>query len=229
MSKEINVKGVIYEIIETGSKTKYALVKNVLIPGQYPTTHVQLESFVDEAPVVEIKSEAFLDATFLKTIKIPSTLTRIASWAFDGCINLETVEIAEGQPCIEIGNNAFSRCHFLKGIIFDGDFLLEGNGVFKECCELKIIPSIRNVLPNMTFYDCHNLTQVIMMGKISINNRVFDGSGIRNLVCYGNLDYVASATEKEEAFSNITITVDAITPVVEELAFSGHSVRIKER
>ena len=229
MSTEINVNGVIYEVIEIGSGTKYAMVKNVLIPGQYPTTHVQLEAFIGDAPVVEIKSEAFMDATFLKTIKIPSTLTRIAPWAFDGCNNLEIVEIAEGQPKIEVGNNAFSRCNSLKSIIFDEFFLLEGNGVFKDCNELTDIPCVLRTLPNMTFYNCQKLTRVHICGKISINNRVFVGSGVKELICHGELDYVAKAAEKEESFTNITIVTDIVTPVLEELVVSGQSVQICER
>ena len=110
MSKTTLLDGILYEIIQTGTDTKYALVKDVSRTYFKHGATVEIQHYVEDAPVVEISSEAFSDVDFIRVIKIPNTVDRIASWAFDHCEGLEGIAIETGKDRVSLGNNAFSRC-----------------------------------------------------------------------------------------------------------------------
>ena len=218
------LNGVVYEVFETGSHSKYALVKEV--SRQHKTTNIEIASYIGDAKVVEISSEAFSDIDFVKVVKIPNTVDRIASWAFDNCKGLEVVEVETGTGKLSLGNNAFSRCYSLRTIVFNGEIWLEGPGIFKDCKNLNNIPVIRQMLPDRTFQDCSSLTRVHVVGKTNIHNHVFAGSGIKELFCHEELSWVAADAENNEYFSAITIRTPKITPFVESLALMGQSIII---
>lgn len=225
MSQTTVVDGVIYEIIETGSHAKFALVKD--ISKQNKNTTINIASYINDAPVVEISSEAFSDVDFVRVVNIPHTVDRIASWAFDNCKGLKVVEIETGKNSISLGNNAFARCGELKTIVFNGMIWLEGPGVFKDCHNLDNIPVVKEMLPDRTFYNCSSLNRVHVFGKTNIHNSVFTGSSIKELFCHQELSWIAADAESNEFFAKVTIRTPNITPVLEVLATAGQPVFVE--
>ncbi len=229
MSKKTILDGIHYEIIQTGSGVKYALVKDISKNYFKTGATVEIPHYVEDVPVVEISSEAFSDVNFIRVIKLPNTIDRIASWAFDHCECLEVVEIETGgKERVSLGNNAFSRCHNLKTIVYNGEFWLEGPGTFKDCQNLYNIPVIRQHLPDGTFVNCSSLTRVHVLGKTKIHNRVFAGSSIKEMFCHQELDWIATDAESNESFADVTIITSKVTPILESLAFLGQPIKIME-
>ena len=227
MSKTTLLDGIHYEIIQTGTGTKYALVKDVSKTFFKTGATVEIPNYVGDAPVVEISSEAFSDIDFIRVVKLPNTIDRIASWAFDHCEGLEVVEIETGKKDrVSLGNNAFSRCYSLRTIVYNGEIWLEGPGVFKDCKNLYNIPVIRQMLPDGTFSNCSSLTRIHVVGKTNIHNRVFAGSSIKELFCHEELSWIAKDAETNESFANVTIITSKVTPMLEALAFLGQPIKI---
>ena len=73
----------------------------------------------------------------LTEITIPSNVTIIDNYAFDGCTGLEKVELNEGLKTIN--TNAFSNCSSLKEIVIPSTVTYIGNKGFSKCTSLKTV------------------------------------------------------------------------------------------
>lgn len=85
--------------------------------------------------LVEIGDRAFDQCTSLESVVFPNTLTKIGS-AFFLC--WEITEIIIPKSIETIGDYAFSMCGFKK-VIFEGDEIVLGKNVFRDCSNLNQI------------------------------------------------------------------------------------------
>ena len=100
---------------------------------------------------VEIKSEdatfvvsdfAFQDFKYLEKIVLPSTLTNIGIYAFDGCTNLNDFSFLQDCETLEtIGEYAFRNCRSLTEIVIPENVKYIGIAAFNGCnglCEMTL-------------------------------------------------------------------------------------------
>lgn len=126
---------------------------------------------------MEFCPEIFSGMTGLKKVSInvgtDQTLTLDGS-VFEGCTNLETVDLA-GQSVNLIGGANFSGCKKLSSITINGRANISGEEDFKECTNLKNVTfngeanfNASNAFHNMSFSDV----------TFRFSGKVSNGSGV---------------------------------------------------
>ena len=129
----------------------------------------------------------------LKEIRLPKELMYLGAYSFNGCTNLETVEINKKINEVGYYANVFSNCPALKTILFENGITkipnelfagcnglkkieipqtvtVVGSGAFKNCIllkEVKIPDSVKEIDAN-AFADCVNIEEFNFPDTISI-------------------------------------------------------------
>lgn len=86
-------------------------------------------------PVVSIKDGALADSLTIKSIVLPDSLTSIGANAFDGCLNLKSVNLEDVDS---IGDGAFNNCEKLTDVTLNNNTLNISATAFSECDALYI-------------------------------------------------------------------------------------------
>ena len=113
------------ERVKSGAFWKASNLKNVTFAdkgkglktiGMYAFADCSsLESIdLSNSSITEIPENAFSNCTSLKTVKLPSTVTKIADDAFADCKKLEEIQGLSNCKISEIGKDAFAECYNLK-------------------------------------------------------------------------------------------------------------------
>ena len=113
------------ERVKSGAFWKASNLKNVTFAdkgkglktiGMYAFADCSsLESIdLSNSSITEILENAFSNCTSLKTVKLPSTVTKIADDAFADCKKLEEIQGLSNCKISEIGKDAFAGCYNLK-------------------------------------------------------------------------------------------------------------------
>jgi hypothetical protein len=103
---------------------------------------------------------AFSHCKSLKTINIPSTVTKIGETAFANCCDLKYIVLPRGL--LTLGKEAFEGCRSLETIHFPPLIQAIKSGAFRGCTSLKevILPQNLQVIQGYAFQDCKSLTSV---------------------------------------------------------------------
>ena len=142
--------------------------------SDYTPHDVVIPAIIEECPVVEIADSAFYYCSQLKTVTVPTSVTKIGKMAFAGCAQLTEVKYADNAANVkEIDAYAFAYCVKLTAITLPNTLTTLGDGAFFEC---KALPAINipnvvrgtgdNVISGiveiayMTFMGCDNLATV---------------------------------------------------------------------
>lgn len=109
-------------------------------------------------------------------IEIPSTITSIGDYQFNGFSNVTSIVIPEGVT--RIGYGAFENCSSLTSIVIPNSVTSIGGGAFENCSSLTTITfeegSQLTSIGNWAFYDCSSLTSVTIPNSVtSIGGGVF--------------------------------------------------------
>jgi len=134
----------------------------------------------------------------LRSINIPSTVTKIDSWAFYWCKCLREVVLNEGlreiggkafcectsieritapSTVIEIGEFAFMKCGRLRELVLSDGMKKIGLNVLVGCSSLEniSIPSTVVEIGNYAFSGCSNLREAVIHNEgVQIGNGAFD-------------------------------------------------------
>ncbi len=143
----------------------------------------------------------FRNERSLRSVKIPSCINNIEAYAFEGCVNLQHIELPENIQ--SIGRNAFKGCR----------------GLF----EFKIPPKVKN-LEYYLFDNCTNLKKVILPeGLKEIKAAAFSGcSRLDSIILPKSLtsiEYLAF----EACLSLHSITLPSNCSNISDKAFKGCS------
>ena len=115
----------------------------------FPDSYDKQETMTLIGEPVEIPDNAFEGCAALRSIEIPSTVTKIGAFAFAGCSSLTEVVIPKGVW--DVGEGAFANCTGLRRVEAAKGLqsAIESRGVFDGCSEdLEIVyisPEIHNV------------------------------------------------------------------------------------
>ena len=148
-----------------GSTTATVVTDQNKISGKnYSTlTSVEIPSEITweskKYTVTTIGSEAFLNATTLLSVTLPSTITSINSSAFKSCDGLIAIELPEAL--ISIGSNAFDGCVRIEAITIPVNVTTIGQEAFQNCENLEtVVWNAKNVTSTYSgtgyrpFYNC---------------------------------------------------------------------------
>ena len=163
--------------------------------GKYAFQNCAITNLVIPEGVTTIEYGAFLDNGKLKTVSLPSTLTKIGvDWNGDGvfarCAKLETVTFAKGTADAVIGFNTFKDCYALKSISIPGNYVAIQNSAFENCESMTTMiyeksdyAFANQYIGEFTFKNCPALANVSLPVTLnSIGKYAFQNCGIINLV-----------------------------------------------
>lgn len=102
-----------------------------------PFTHSKnLKEVTLNEGLEEVPYSAFYDSKIV-SVNIPASVTRIGSFAFSGCSDLQTVAIADGSKLESIDMYAFASCKSLKQIELPEGLKTIDERVFQNCTILS--------------------------------------------------------------------------------------------
>jgi hypothetical protein len=96
-----------------------------------------LTSVIIPDSVTRIGDYAFYYCSFLKSIDIPEGVTYIGEYAFMGCASLTHITIPEGVT--RIGTFAFFACNSLTSVTIPASVTSIGRGAFDYCFKMKTL------------------------------------------------------------------------------------------
>lgn len=184
--------------------------------------------FTLPSTITKINNYAFDGCVNITSITLPSSLTTIGFYAFNECTNLETINIPSGIS--SIGKYAFFGCSKL-----DIDFVLPKNmhevpqGIFYNCKSLKKVRfnSSTTCIGTESFYGCSSLTSVQLPANITeISPKAFYGTGLTSIEIPGSVEIISNSS-----FSNTKLTsvkINEGVKIIDQSAFSGLASNLLE-
>lgn len=125
----------------------------------------------------------YIDEQEVKELVIPSSVTSIGNYVFDGCSGLTSITIPNSVT--SIGESAFTYCTGLTSITIPNSVTSIGHGAFFKCSGLTsiTIPNSITSIESDTFGDCSGLISITIPNSVtSIGNDAFFGcSGLTSI------------------------------------------------
>ena len=123
-----------------------------------------LKSVAIPSGVTKIDYSAFRSCTRLETITIPDSVTYIGDFAFWLCKALKYVELPSGITSIQVGT--LSDCVNLQSVIVPYGVISIENAAFEDCSRMKsiTIPSTVTSVGYSTFAGCDTLKDIYFSG-----------------------------------------------------------------
>ena len=154
--------------------------------------------------VTKIYKWAFDGLYSLTSVKIPNGVTSIGDDAFGACIGLTSVEIPNSVT--SIGEGAFVGCRSLTEILIPNSVTSIGYDAFKDCKKLKsvVIPDSVTSIGCQAFAFCDSLTSVVIPDSVtSIEYRAF--AYCNNLTIYCEAESKPNGWEADWNYSNCPV------------------------
>lgn len=169
-------------------------------------------------------SQAFSDCTSLRDApSIPNSVTDM-SWTFKNCTKLENV--SEIPTSVTNINGTFYACENLKQAPVIPDGVTNMSSAFEKCTNLIQSPEISTSATDISnvFSGCLNLTgNVYLSNKVTtLTNFLLDTEKPITMMYSANNSLAASY----EAQSNVTKTLDSISPEISDITASDTSINI---
>ena len=162
------------------------------IPSHICSKASSIEKVTIPSSVTKIDSYAFCGCTGVISVNIPKSVSFIGDNAFNGCTSLKNVNMEENTKKLfktEIGSWAFSNCTSLKSILFPSNVTKLGGYVLSGCTSLEnvSIPGSVTYLGDYAFKGCTSLNSITLPSSItSIGNSIFYNSALETARVYKN-------------------------------------------
>ena len=138
--------------------------ESIVIPPKYSDT-----------PITRIAEDGFKNATKLKSIKLPDSITSIGFAAFAYCDSLESINIPNGVTVLE--QSTFYGCKSLVAITIPESITNIKKLAFYGCGIKTIeLPDGLTNIDSKVFYKCESLEWIVIPSNVSIiGDEVFRG------------------------------------------------------
>ena len=162
------------------------------IPSHICSKASNIEKVTIPSSVTKIDSYAFYGCTELISVNIPKSVSFIGNLAFNGCTSLKSVNMEENTKKLfktEIDSAAFMNCTSLKSISFPSNVTKLGDSVLNGCTNLEnvSIPGSVTYLGDYAFKGCTSLNSITLPSSItSIGNSIFNNSALETARVYKN-------------------------------------------
>lgn len=173
-----------------------------------------------EYRVTTVQGSAFLSCTDIKKLTVPANIRYIQSGAFENCVNMSSLVLAEGKDRLDAEGDAFKNCGIKEATI---GRILESS-IFKRNATLAKVVFGNNIkiISEEAFYDCPNLSSVDLSKVESIGNSAFANTKLEKVEIPAQLSYLGSSV-----FSNCTsltsVSVKANITSIPDGCFQGCS------
>ncbi len=128
-----------YEINDKGEAVIIAYA------GEMFSENIVIPSEIKGHKVTEIAESAFYGHEYIKSVSIPSTVTKIGEAAFGYCPELSSVTIKNGSDELFIGASAFEGCPMLTNVSFGNRPIYIDDMAFKNCIRLGTVDIGSNI------------------------------------------------------------------------------------
>ena len=206
-------------IVESGN-TKYDSRNNcnAIIETKTNTLIQGCSSTIIPSSVTSIGNYAFDGITNLTSITIPESITEIDNGAFSGCSSLTTISLPKNLTTLK--SQTFCECIALKSITLPQNLTSIESSAFLDCSSLQFIniPKGVSVLDENSFLGCTSLKEVIFEDgseDLLLGYKAFSDSPLETVYLGRNLTYGGSASgifSESETLKSLTIG-DNVTEV----------------
>ena len=134
--------------------------------GECLDREIVISDIYNGEAVTQIRSRGFAESN-IKSVFIPTSITKICDWAFTNCDMLVDVVFEEGSNLKIIDERAFDRCFKLERIVLPDGLEYLNDCVFASCsneltyCEL---PSSLTWIGDTCFMSCYQLKTLSFRG-----------------------------------------------------------------
>ena len=137
-------------------------VSNASLPTQAFASWTALETLHLPVNLTVIPYQMVYGCTNLSTISIPNYVQEFGNEAFSGCVKLHSIDFADGQNLLSIGQYAFYNCSTLVSVtVPEGVQTLGAYAFYNDASLVKIkLPSTLNVIGNYAFGNCQQLMKM---------------------------------------------------------------------
>ncbi len=140
-----------FKVDNNGTITEYV--------GNDPTNIVVPEK-IQNVTVTAIKDGIFKNMKDIKTVVLPSTLTKIGEEAFAGCSEMTSINLGAVK---ELSRNAFRGCLGLENVTLGDELVGIPEGVFSVSGLKRIvIPGSAQKIEKNAFSGCRNLSVIVL-------------------------------------------------------------------
>lgn len=145
--------------------------------------------------VTAIAPQAFMNAEFVTSVKMHSTLREIGANAFENCRQIQSVSIPKNVTVI--GSRAFAGCTALSSVKLNNKITEVANGLFDGCTSLKEVELTQKVKRICSYaFSKSALEKIIIDPAVTeIETLAFDGCSklkvvaISDLKAWCNIDF----------------------------------------
>ena len=150
--------------------------------------------------VTSIGDYAFDGCSSLTSLVVPNSVTKIGYGAFQGCSSMTSVNIPTGVTSIY--SKTFNGCSSLESIIIPFTVTSIGDNAFMRCCSLKAITIPKSVteIRQFTFAYCPNLTSI----KVESGNTKYDSRNNCNAIIETNTNTLVQGCSSTIIPSSVT-------------------------
>lgn len=136
--------------------------------------------------VTSVRSQAFYDSDFLRSVHMGRCVEEINPAAFMACPNLSTLEL--DTALTDIWSGAFSYCTSLQEVVIPPHVAKLRNGTFMNCTALRRvhIPESVTWVDLLVFSGCTALTELELPESVNrLGNNVINGcTSLTTLTCH---------------------------------------------
>ncbi|MGM9595314.1 MAG: leucine-rich repeat protein, partial [Oscillospiraceae bacterium] len=121
---------------------------------------ISVPETLDGYTVIAIGNDVFKGRAELRSVVIPSTITKINGGAFYGCSNLSNLVLQDGLKTIK--GQAFAKCVSLTTLELPDTVTVVEGGAFGKCSNLSNVKLSKNLeqLDAHAFFDCDRITSI---------------------------------------------------------------------
>ena len=137
-------------------------VSNASLPIQAFASWTALETLHLPVNLTVIPYQMVYGCTNLSNISIPNYVQEFGNEAFSGCVKLHSIDFADGQNLLSIGQYAFYNCSTLVSVtVPEGVQTLGAYAFYNNASLVKIkLPSTLSVIGNYAFGNCQQLMKM---------------------------------------------------------------------
>ena len=183
--------------LTSGNYTYTVSGKNATITAYSGTAStLSIPSTLGGYTVTAIGPGAFANNTYLTSVTIPSTVTKIGevnyTWTgvFENCPKLKTVTLKDGSADASIGAETFKNCASLQSITIPGNYIIVREYAFDGCTSLQSVTLKKSdysyanqVIEGRAFSGCSSLTSISLPTTLKIiGAKSFSGCAATNVV-----------------------------------------------